>query len=218
MASLHADQAAGLRRLREGTVPGLCTVLSADGGDGKPALMRRLAASMQRRGRAVILVDTDADGPGAGSGLAPCATLADVASGRASLAEAGWSEPDGLRRVRLGQASGEPSLGRLLQQIAGEQARVLVDAELDADGELPLPLLADGEVVVQLSGSPASIRAAYDMLRALKSLCGRGSVSLLVTDADPVHAERVRTNLFHAASRYLALPVRSIVPQESSHV
>jgi flagellar biosynthesis protein FlhG len=141
-----------------------------------------------------------------------------VASGRASLAEAGRSEPDGLRRVRLGEARGEPSLGRLLQQIAGEHARVLVDAELDADGELPLPLLADGEVVVQLSGSPASIRAAYDMLRALKSLCGRGSVSLLVTDADPVHAERVRANLFHAASRYLALPVRSIVPQESSHV
>lgn len=212
MASLHADQAAGLRRLRQGGVPGLCTILSADEGDGKPALMRRLAASMMRRGRAVILIDTGAGG----DDVQP--TLSDVACGRASLAEAGCSEAAGFRRMRLGEARSEPALGRLLQQIASEQARVLVDAELDADGELPLPLLADGEVVVQLSGSPASIRTAYDMLRALKSLCGQGSVSLLVTDADPVHAERVRANLFHAASRYLALPVRSIVPQESSHV
>lgn len=218
MADLHADQAAGLRRLRHGAVPGLCTVLSADEGGHKPALMRRLAASMMRRGRAVILVDAGA----AGHDLQP--TLADVACGRASLDEAGSSDPAGWRRVRLGHAQegfdgrDGAALGRLLQQIAAEQARVLVDASLDADGELPLPLLADGEVVVQLSGSPASIRTAYDMLRALKSLCGQGSVSLLVTGADPAHAERVRANLFHAASRYLALPVRSIVPQESSHV
>lgn len=212
MASHTFDQADGLRRLRQGAMPGLCTVLSADEAGDKPALMRRLAASMMRRGRPVILIDTDADD----HDLQP--TLADVARGRVSLAEAGRSEPAGFRRLRLGDARGEPALARLLQQIASEQARVLVDAELDADGELPLPLLADGEVVVQLSGSPASIRTAYAMLRALKSLCGQGSVSLLVTDADPVHAERVRANLFHAASRYLALPVRSIVPQDRSHV
>ncbi len=212
MASLHSDQAAGLRRLRHGAVPGLCTVLSADEGDSKPALMRRLAASMLRRGRAVILIDTDT----AGHDLRP--TLSDVACGRASLAEAGETETSGVQRVRLGDARSNPAIAPLLQQIAGEQARVLVDARLDADGELPLPLLADGEVVVQLSGSPASIRTAYEILRALKSLCGQGSVSLLVTDADPVQAERVRANLFHAASRYLALPVRSIVPQENSHV
>ena len=38
------------------------------------------------------------------------------------------------------------------------------------------------------------------------------------TAADPAHARRVRANLFQAASRYLALAVRSIVPQESCHV
>lgn len=215
MAELHADQAAGLRRLRHGVVPGLCTVLSADEGGNKPALMRRLATSMMRRGRTVLLVEAGAAEPG----LQP--TLADVAVGRVTLDEAGSCDDSGLRRVQLGDGRDgceAAALAQLLQQIAGQQARVLVDAALDADGALPLALLADGEVVVQLSGSAASIRTAYDMLRALKSLCGRGSVSLLVTDADPAHAERVRANLFHAASRYLALPVRSIVPQEGSHV
>jgi glycerol-3-phosphate dehydrogenase len=72
--------------------------------------------------------------------------------------------------------------------------------------------------VVQLSGSEASIRTAYEMLRSLKDQCAHRSVSLLVTAADPVHARRVHSNLFQAASRYLALSVRSIVAQEVRHV
>ncbi len=107
---------------------------------------------------------------------------------------------------------------QLLQQIAVGHARVLVDAQLDEQGRLPLPQLSDGELVVQLSGSPDSIRSAYQILRLLKEQCGCDSVALLVTDADPLQARRAHANLFHAASRYLGLSVRSIVPQETSHV
>ncbi len=99
----------------------------------------------------------------------------------------------------------------LLLQLAADGTRLLVDAELDAEGSLPLPWLADGDLVVQLSGSAAAIRDAYDILRALKALCGRGTISLLVTDADAARARKAHANLFHAASRYLALPVRSII-------
>ncbi len=226
MAKAPVDQAEGLRRLLASPLPGLCTVLSADADGQKDALMQRLAASMSRRGREVILVDgisaaaaatnvvtsTDA-GP-----QAPAHTLLDVARGHASLDQAGHADADGYRRVPLGADWDDPALAALLKRLAAQQARVLVDATLDADGCLPLPLLADGEVVVQLSGSEASIRTAYEMLRALKDQCAHGSVSLLVTAADPAHARRVHSNLFHAASRYLALSVRSIVPQETLHV
>ncbi len=211
MASVQTDQAEGLRRRLAAPLPGLCTVLSADGDAQKDALMQRLAASMSRRGREVLLVDGDAS--------AGCArTLLDVAHGHASLDEASCADAGGYRRARLGAHNDDPALAALLRQLAATQARVLVDARLDAHGRLPLPLLADGEVVVQLSGSEASIRTAYEMLRALKDQCARGTVSLLVTAADPAHARRVRANLFQAASRYLALAVRSIVPQESCHV
>lgn len=170
MASLRTDQAEGLRRLRSAPLPGVCTVLSADGDGNKPALMQRLAASMRRRGHQVVLVD----------------------------------------------AASAPA--QLLGQIGADDVRVLVDAQLDAQGRLPLRELCEGELVVQLSGSPESIRSAYQILRMLKEQCGCDCVSLLVTDPDPQLADRVRANLFHAASRYLGLAVRSIVPQEGRHV
>lgn len=219
MVNAPVDQAEGLRRMLSAPLPGLCTVLSADDDQQKDALMKRLAASMSRRGRSVILVDgaptaeTEAE-----VARASVRTLLDVARGHASLDEAGHADDGGYRCVKLGPRSDDPALTEFLKRLSAEQARVLVDARLDEEGRLPLPLLAEGEVVVQLSGSEASIRTAYEMLRALKDQCAHRSVSLLVTAADPAHARRVHSNLFQAASRYLALSVRSIVAQEPSHV
>jgi len=219
LVNAPVDQAEGLRRMLSAPLPGLCTVLSADDDQQKDALMKRLAASMSRRGRSVILVDgaptaeTEAE-----VARASVRTLLDVARGHASLDEAGQADDGGYRRVKLGPRSDDPALTEFLKRLSAEQARVLVDARLDEEGRLPLPLLAEGEVVVQLSGSEASIRTAYEMLRALKDQCAHRSVSLLVTAADPAHARRVHSNLFQAASRYLALSVRSIVAQEPSHV
>lgn len=235
MPSMHEtalrDQAAGLRRLMSSPLSSLCTVLSADGRERKPALVNRLAASMARRGHPVMVLDTSTI---AGTACDARPSLLDVAQGRASLEEVRVADATGIAHCRLGIHSdhgkhskqhskhskqnegdhnvsdGLSALGELLQQLAAEGVRLLVDAELDTQGQLPLAVLADGDIVVQLSGSEAAIRDAYDMLRALKALCGRGTVSLLVTDVDPVRARHVHANLFHAASRYLALPVRSI--------
>ncbi len=217
MASTHEsglrDQAAGLRRLMSSPLAALCTVLSADGREGKPALVNRLAASMARRGHPVMVLEAAVNAANASAASTACEgrpSLLDVAQGRASLEQARVADAEGIAHCRLGARDNAPALAELLQQLAAEGVRLLVNAELDADGQLPLPMLADGEIVVQLSGSEAAIRDAYDMLRALKGLCGRGTVSLLVTDVDPVRARNVHANLFHAASRYLALPVRSI--------
>ena len=204
------DQAAGLRRLMTAPLATMCTVLSADGRERKPALVSRLAASMARRGYRVMVLDTAASvRPATDS----CPSLLDVAQGRASLDDARVTGADGISYCRLG-ARDDPDktavLAALLRQLIADDVRLLIDAELDARGELPLAMLADGEVVVQLSGSADAIRDAYDMLRALKTLCVRGAVSLLVTDTDPIRARNAHANLFHAACRYLALPVRSI--------
>lgn len=214
MASMHEasphDQADGLRRLMASPLSALCTVLSADGRERKPVLVNRLASSMARRGHPVMVLDTAAT---AGTACDARPSLLDVAQGRASLEEARVADAEGIAHCRLGtgaSADGAQALAGLLQQLLAEGVRLLVSAELDGNGQLPLAMLADGDIVVQLSGSAAAIRDAYDMLRALKALCGRGTVSLLVTDADPARARHVHANLFHAASRYLALPVRSI--------
>ncbi len=204
------DQADGLRRLMASPLSALCTVLSADGRERKPALVNRLASSMARRGHPVMVLDTSAT---AGTACGARPSLLDVVQGRASLEDARVADAEGIAHCRLGMDAdpeGMPAVGELLQQLLAEGVRLLVNAEIDDSGQLPLPMLADGDIVVQLSGSEIAIRDAYEMLRALKALCGRGTVSLLVTDVDPVRARHVHANLFHAASRYLALSVRSI--------
>lgn len=208
-AGLH-DQAAGLRRLMASPLSALCTVLSADGRERKPVLVNRLASSMARRGHPVMVLDTAVN---AGTAFDARPSLLDVAQGRAALQDARVADAEGIAHCRLGAVAVPdelPALAALLQQLLAEGVRLLVNTELDRSGQLPLSMLADGDIVVQLSGSEPAIRSAYDMLRALKALCGRGTVSLLVTDVDPVRARHVHANLFHAASRYLALPVRSI--------
>ncbi len=224
MASDHEsglrDQADGLRRLMTSPLAALCTVLSADDRAHKPALVNRLAASMARRGHPVMLIDTAAT---AGSDCEGRPSLLDVVRQKASLDEVRMLGADGIARCRLDLVPGAHAgrdtdiheLASLLRGLAADGMRVLVNAELDAQGQLPLAMLADGDIVVQLSGSADAIRDAYAMLRQLKSLCGRGTVSLLVTEADPVRARHVHANLFHAASRYLALPVRSITAPPS---
>ncbi len=225
MASTSTDQAEGLRKLMSSSVRGLCTVLSADGRADKPALMQRLARSMAQRGHQVLLIDAVRRMPvttagGSHPGIERCAaaglpSLLDVALGQGPLDAACSDSGEGWRCAQLGgivetDDVGNARLPALLSQLAAHGTRLLVDAELDDEGRLPLPWLADGDLVVQLSGSAAAIRDAYDILRALKALCGRGTISLLVTDADAARARKAHANLFHAASRYLALPVRSI--------
>lgn len=213
MANPVIDQAEGLRRMLATPRISLYTVLSADGEDQKAALMGRLATSMVRRGRAVILLDARTPA------TAQQITLRGVARGEATLKAASLSTAEGFDRMLLGAGKSEPALENLVAQIAGHQTRILVDAALDSNGFLPLQILADGELVVQLSGSPDSIKQAYAMLRELKPVTGRGTLSILVTGSDAVHAQKVHANLSQAASRYLALTIKSIVaPAGGRHV
>lgn len=219
---LQKDQADGLRQRLSAPLPGLCTVLSADdhvhSPENKPALMRRLAQSMARRGQKVLVLDARSPASAALPGLM------DVAQGRMSLAQlldaAAETAASGVTHIAFGAAQDrvhQDALTALLRQLTALKFHVLVDAELDAAGQLPLTLLSDGELVLQVSTDAASICRAYDMMRALKSLCLMRALSLLVTGASAAHARQAQANLFHAASRYLAMPVRAIVPPSTVH-
>lgn len=222
MVKTGTDQAEGLRRLRAAPMPSVCTVLSAEGHLQKPALMQRLAHSMARRGRTVILLHAGPVFEHHSSGkieklVYKRYTLTDVAAGRITLNDAVTLDESGIRQVAMGDLRDVPAMNALIRALAQQPIHWLINAELDAAGQLPLPVLTEGELVLQLSANPVSIRKAYDMMRALKDLCMPGALSLLVTDASPAHARQVRANLFQAASRYLAMPVRTIVPPSGVH-
>ncbi len=225
---LQRDQADGLRRLHATSMPSLCTVLSASPRKDKAALMQRLASRMVSRGRQVLVIDaqfSEPSQPPHDNRATGRATLCEVAFEQTTLEQAMQPLAEGVSRIALGLDRSQPfvtdsladesqqlRMVQLLRDLAGERFRLLVDAELDASGQLPLPVLGEGELVLQVDAQPQSIPQAYAIMRALKSQCVPGMLSLLVTGASSAHARQVQANLFHAASRYLALPVRTLVP------
>ncbi|WP_132256305.1 antiactivator of flagellar biosynthesis FleN protein [Paucimonas lemoignei] len=114
-------------------------------------------------------------------------------------------------RTRLQAAAQDDLLMRRLDQaftaLAKEHDIVLVDGELGADDEFSLPLLANGEVVVQVSNSAASIKSAYAMIKRLTASQGRRPVSVLVSGVNEKEARLVYDNIAQAARRYLATEV-----------
>ncbi len=219
MASLpHAirkDQADGLRKRFIAPLPSLCTVLSAGSREEKSALMQKLMQNMAQRGRKVLVLDAQTGVPPAG-GSSFTAPVRQASERR--LLQATHAGAPQVMQVALGDASDEHAVSSALRALASGALMWLVDAELDAEGQLPLSVLAEGELVLQVDADPASIREAYGIMRSLKSLALPGTLSLLVTGASAAHARQVQANLFHAASRYLAMPVRTIVPPAAHHV
>ncbi len=91
------------------------------------------------------------------------------------------------------------------------QGTAVIDAELDAEGQLsPLARQADAVVVV-MQPSPASITATYAGLKRLRPMQAPQAFHLLVNGApDEQQARQVITNLARTGSRYLAVSLRPL--------
>jgi flagellar biosynthesis protein FlhG len=70
--------------------------------------------------------------------------------------------------------------------------------------------MANGEIVVQVSNSAASIKDAYALVKRLNAQLGRRPFGVLVTGACDAEAKRVFDNMAQAASRYLAVQLKSV--------
>ncbi|MBB5392902.1 flagellar biosynthesis protein FlhG [Herbaspirillum sp. SJZ130] len=214
MASYDIDQAAGLRRMLERPVPRLFTFLSVLGEEEKSAMLINLAASLSQAGHQVLLVD----GGVASSGLLTriglrhdVATLQEVARMERPLHEAVRLLPEGFSMARIARravpAAGHPQAGRLVSifDTLIEQAEItLVNGVLAEDDSFPVSTMEMGEIVIQLSTSASSIKAAYVLLKSLTDRIGRRPFSLIINDATEAEAQTVYANMAQAASRYLA--------------
>lgn len=224
MASFHNDQAEGLRRMLAGPRPRVFTFLSALPDEEKNAMLTNLGASLVRSGSDVLMLDARAAAGGIAARLdAPRrASLLDVARQEGRMAELVQSMPQGFGMARLAHATVQARsqlqaavqddllmrrLGQAFGTLAREHDIVVVDGELGADDGFALPALAGGEIVVQVSNSAASIKAAYSMIKRLTSALGRRPISVLVSGVDELQAGVVHDNIAQVASRYLATRV-----------
>lgn len=221
MASFDFDQAEGLRRILAGPKPRIVTFLSATPDEEKSAMLVNLAASMAQAGSDLLLLDARSAARSVASRLDPLrnATLLDVARQERALNEVIQTLPQGFGMARLARSparelTGDAGLSRRLATAFGVLARqkgiILVDGELRADDTFPLGAMANGDIVIQLSTSAASIKAAYALIKRLNSQLGRRPFGILVTGASEKEAQVVFDNMAQAASRYLAVQLTSM--------
>ncbi|GAB3537531.1 flagellar biosynthesis protein FlhG [Noviherbaspirillum agri] len=220
MASFDFDQAEGLRRMLAGPKPRVITFLSAASGEEKNAMLVNLGASMAQGGRDVLLLDAclASEGVSTRMNVSRGSTLLQVARRERSLDDVMVSMPQGFSIAAL-----KRNAQRL--DMTGEQARglhdafdvlatradiVVVDAELDKDDGFPISSLADGDIVVQVSNSPTSIKEAYAIIKRLNGKLGRRPFNLLVTGASEKEARVVYQNMAQVANRYLAVRINSV--------
>jgi flagellar biosynthesis protein FlhG len=221
LANFDFDQAEGLRRMLAGPRPRILTFLSATPDDEKSAMLVNLGASLIRDGSRVVLIDARSSSRGVASRLdVPLgATLLDVARQERALNEVIQPTPQGFGVVTLARRNLQdagpdlPQVRRLSNTFAllAMQADILmVDGELDAEDAFPVPAMANSEIVVQVSTSANSIKAAYSIVKRLSAKLGRRPFGILVTGATDQEAQVVYDNMSKASSRYLAAPLRSL--------
>jgi flagellar biosynthesis protein FlhG len=219
LANFDFDQAEGLRRMLAGPKPRIVTFLSATAQEDKGALLVNLGASLARTGNQVLVVDAcaGAGGVAARLGVAGGASLLDVARRECGLHQAIVQAPQGFGVVSLSRGNKVPVGSDEAQRLAAafdalvkQSGVVIVDGQFGADARFPVPLMASAEIVVQVSNSAASIKAAYCLIKGMHQALGRRPFGILVTGASEAEAKVVYDNMAQAASRYLAVPLTSM--------
>ena len=225
MANFDFDQAEGLRRMLAGPRPRIVTFLSATPQDDKGAMLVNLGASLARAGNDVLLVDACNSEHGVATrlGVVDGTTLLDVARQECALNQVVRQVPQGFGVAVMSDATRQSARAAGMRSAADEARRlakafdvlvkqtgiVLVDGEFDGDS-FPVPLMATSEIVVQVSNSATSIKAAYCMIKRLNHELGRRPFGILVTGASESEAKVVYDNMAQAASRYLAVNLTSM--------
>lgn len=203
-----------------GPKPRIVTFLSATPQDDKGAMLVNLAATLARGGDDVLLVDAVAGDEGIADrlGLCDAASLRDVAQQECALNQVIHQVPQGFGLVSMGARQGLPlragsdevrRLAKAFDVLVKQTGIVIVDGEFDGHS-FPVPVMASSEIVVQVSNSATSIKAAYCLIKRLNLELGRRPFGILVTGASESEAKVVYDNMAQAASRYLAVNLTSL--------
>ena len=95
-------------------------------------------------------------------------------------------------------------------KLASKYEIVLVDTVLTEQLTLPLEMLNQNEIVIQLNQKPASIKNAYSLIKLLYSQLGRRSFSILIHDANEPEAQNVFNNIAEVARRFMHIELEFI--------
>jgi len=223
------DQAEGLRRMLFGARPRFVTFLSALSPDEKNATLVNLSAGLGRLGHDVVLLDARANGTSAARWMDRqiSTTLIDVALQSRTLQQATLDTKQGFKLASLCRyqnttANFQPNtllltkLNKVVENLGHSVDMVLVDGELSELDRLQASALEEGEIVIQVTNQPDSIKSAYSLIKRAHAKFGRREYGLLVTGVNEFEARRVYDAMYQAASNFLSVPIQffGYVPQD----
>lgn len=216
MANLRHDQAEGLRRMMAKPRPRVISLLSACPTSDQHQTMTNLAATLAAFGYKVLLLNAnhgDMQEALKAYGVNNVPTLLSVTQGKHPLIEAivsselGFSFANLMSTKNLTEAMLKPHADRLNALLEGLAQRfdlILVNAVL-AGNTLPLPVLNQGEIMIQLNPQAHSVKEAYKLIKKQYSELGKRSFGVLVTGSHQQKAEEVFNGLAKVARQYLSV-------------
>jgi flagellar biosynthesis protein FlhG len=222
LANFDFDQAEGLRRMLAGPKQRVVTFLSGSEQEDRGAMLVNLCASLSHAGSDVLLVDAcgHANGVASRLGVAKGGALLNVARQECGLNQVVRAVPQGFNVAALAEHPlrakymGNAELRRLANTfdvlVKQSSGIVVVDGELDEENRFPVAAMGDNDIVVQVSNSAISIKAAYSLIKRMSQELGRRPFGLLVTGANESEAKLVYDNMAQATSRYLAVKLISM--------
>lgn len=212
MSNFKNDQAAGLRRIMASPRPRVVSILSASASQDQPRMMTNLAASISTHGSDVLIVHASHDSAEASYGIQKLPALLDVANQEATLLNAIKTENAGFYVAKLMHkkqinipldTKTSNQLNRIFTSLAHQYEIVLVDATLNKNHMLPLQTLNHGEIIIQLTRHPDSIKQAYTLIKQICSQLGRRPFGIIVDDATEAQAQTVFRNIAQVARRFM---------------
>ena len=198
----------------------ILSILSAKGGVGKTTTTTNLAASLVKRGKSVIALDGNITTPNLGLHLGvPLfpVTLHDVLRGRASIGEAMYVHPSGIKVVPASLSASairkihSDRFQKALRGLFNRRGYILIDGAAGLGKEARAAMYAsDGVIIV----TNPEITAVADALKAIK-LAERRGVHVVGVVVNRVAKKKYEMKIGEIA-QMLECPIIGIIPEDSA--
>lgn len=222
MFSFQHDQAAGLRRFMAAPKPRIISVISALGTTNSsypelPRILANLAASLAMDGRSTHIVsakETDADSLKY-YGLLNRPVISDLVRGNSVLPNTTEDHGHVFTASRLCdnpeiEHDTAEQLSQFLMVMAEQHDVVIVETAINRHQSLPLQILNDGMIIIQLNYKPASIKQAYSLIKQLHGTLGKRSFGILVNSTSAEQSETVFNNIAAVARQFLGVELENM--------
>lgn len=208
----YRDQADGLRRIMAKSTARIISVLSAQGQPVTP-WVRSLAASICTPEQRLLLLEAQ---------RAPsvACSLQTVVTKHSAVEKAILRHPQGYDLACLSENNAispalspdvKQQLDGIVKQLAYQYDTVMIETQLDhLEHRLPLPVMAEHELVIQMDRSDEGMKAAYLTIKHLSQQHGPLPVGVVVTDANSDQGTQLFLRLNQVCKQFLGVSLAFI--------